>query len=44
MRSIEVTRAADQFVAEQLAEMRRWLDREGIRATDLYAVRILASG
>ena len=38
---IEVTRAADQSIAEQLAEMQRWLDQEGIRATDLHAVRVL---
>ena len=42
MRSIEVTRAGDQSVADQLYEMRRWLDHERIRATNLHAVRILA--
>jgi hypothetical protein len=42
MRSIEVTRAGDRSVTDQLAEMRRWLDRQGVRATDLHAVRILA--
>ena len=41
MRTVEVTRAGDQSVADQLAEMRCWLDREGIQATDLHAVRVL---
>ena len=41
MRSVEVTRAGNRSVADQLAEMRRWLDREGVRVTDLRAVRVL---
>jgi hypothetical protein len=41
MRIVEITRAGDQSVGEQLAEMRCWLDREGIHATDLNAVRVL---
>jgi hypothetical protein len=41
MRIVEITRAGDQSVGEQLAEMRCWLDREGIQATDLNAVRVL---
>ena len=41
MPTIEVTRAADLSVADQLAEMRAWLDREGIRVTELRALRVL---
>jgi hypothetical protein len=41
MPSIEVIRAANRPIADQIDEMRRWLDREGIRASDLHAVRIL---
>ena len=41
MRSVEITRAGDRAVADQLTEMRRWLDREGIRVSLLQAVRIL---
>jgi hypothetical protein len=41
MRSVEITRAGDRAVADQLTEMPRWLDREGIRVTLLQAVRIL---
>jgi hypothetical protein len=41
MRTVEVTRAGDQSVTDQLAEMRCWLDREGIQATDLHAARVL---
>jgi hypothetical protein len=41
MRSVEVTRAGDRSISDQLDEMRRWLDREDIRVTDLHAVRIL---
>jgi hypothetical protein len=33
MRSIEVRRAENLSITDQLAELRRWLDREGIRAT-----------
>jgi hypothetical protein len=40
--TIEVTRAADLPVVDQLAEMRAWLDREGIRLTELRALRVLA--
>jgi hypothetical protein len=38
MQSVEVTRAGDAPVSNQLDEMRRWLDAEGIRARDLQAV------
>jgi len=38
---VEVTRAGDLPIAAQLAEMQRWLGEEGVRATDLHAVRIL---
>lgn len=41
MRSIEITRAGDQSIADQLGGMRHWLGDAGIRATDLHAVRIL---
>ena len=41
MRSVEITRAGDRAVGDQLTEMRRWLDREGIRISILQAVRIL---
>ena len=41
MRSVEITRAGDLSVADHLAEIRGWLDREGIRETDLHAVRVL---
>ena len=41
MRSVEITRAGDQSIADQLVGMRRWLDDAGIPATDLRAVRIL---
>ena len=41
MRSVEITRAGDQWIEDQLGGMRSWLDREGIRVTDLHAVRIL---
>jgi hypothetical protein len=43
MRSIEITCAGDLSIANQLAEMHRWLDREGIRAIELRAVRILGA-
>ena len=42
MPTIEVTRTADLSVADQLAEMRAWLDREGIRAIELRALHVLA--
>jgi hypothetical protein len=41
MRSVEITRAGDQSIEDQLGGMRSWLDREGIRVIDLRAVRIL---
>ena len=41
MQSVEVTRVADLSVSDQLAEMRQWLDAEGIQASDLQAARIL---
>jgi hypothetical protein len=40
MPTVEFTRRADRPVGDQLADMRRWLDDSGIRATDLQA-RIL---
>jgi hypothetical protein len=41
MPSIEVTRRANLSTGDQLAEMRAWLDREGIRVADLRPLRIL---
>jgi hypothetical protein len=41
MQRVEVTRVADSSVSDQLAEMRRWLDAEGIQASDLQAVGVL---
>jgi hypothetical protein len=41
MRSVEITRAGDHSIADQLGEMRRWLDRAGIPVKDLHAVRVL---
>lgn len=41
MRSVEITRSGALSVADHLAEMQRWLDRAGIRATDLHAACIL---
>jgi hypothetical protein len=41
MQSVEITRAGDQPISDQLGGMRRWLDAAGIRATELRAVRIL---
>ena len=40
MQGVEVTRAGDVPVSDQLDEMRRWLDAERIRATDLGAVTV----
>jgi len=40
MWSVQITRLADQAVGDQLAEMRRWLAREGIQPFELRAVRI----
>jgi hypothetical protein len=39
---VQVSRAGSTSVSEQLDEMHRWLDSEGIRVGDLHAVRILA--
>ena len=41
MRTVKVTRAGDRSISDQLSEMRRWLDREDIRVTDLHILRIL---
>ena len=41
MQTLEITRNGDLAVSDQLDEMRRWLEREDIRTTDLHAVRIL---
>jgi hypothetical protein len=42
MRSVEVTVTGNLSVADQLADMGGWCEREGIGVTDLHAVRILA--
>ena len=42
MLKIEITRHADVSVFDQLAEMRAWLDCQGIRASNLRAVRVMA--
>jgi hypothetical protein len=41
MRSVEVTRPGDSSVADHLADMEDWLERAGIRGTDLQPVHIL---
>jgi hypothetical protein len=41
MRTVEITRAGDQSISDQLGGMRRWLDDAGIRVIDFLAVRIL---
>jgi len=43
MRSVEITRAGDRSIFDQLVEMRSWLAEVGIRITDLRSVRILNS-
>jgi hypothetical protein len=42
MPSVEFTRPGDQSIADQLAEMQRWLDHEGIPVSDLRALCILS--
>jgi hypothetical protein len=39
---VQITRAGDAPVSEQLDEMQQWLDSKGIRAIDLHAVRSMA--
>jgi hypothetical protein len=41
MQTVEITRAGNLSVGAHLAEIRDWLDRAGIKATELQAVRIL---
>jgi hypothetical protein len=41
MRTIEISRNGDRTIAEQMAEMRLWLDSNGIRALRLDPSRIL---
>jgi hypothetical protein len=41
MRSVEITRAGNLSVADHLAEIRGWLSRASIQATDLQAVQLL---
>ena len=41
MQTVEVTRAGDLSIADHLAEIRGWLEREGIQQTELHAVRVL---
>jgi hypothetical protein len=41
MKIVEVTRPGYQSLRTNSPKMRCWLDREGIQATDLHAVRVL---
>jgi hypothetical protein len=41
MRSVEITRPGDRSVADHLADMESWLERAGIRGTELRPVHIL---
>jgi hypothetical protein len=41
MPTIEITRAGDASVAEQIAEMHEWLREAGIQPVELEPVRIL---
>ena len=41
LHTVEIERAGDLPVTNQLTEMQRWLDREEIRASNLRAVRVL---
>lgn len=41
MRTIEISRNGDRSIAEQMTEMRLWLDSNGIRALRLDPSRIL---
>ena len=41
MRRIEITRTGDTTITAQLAEMRDWLDEEGIETLGLESDRIL---
>jgi hypothetical protein len=43
MHRIQITRRGDLSIADHLAQMHAWLDREGIRATGLRPVRVLAA-
>jgi hypothetical protein len=42
MEIVEISRRGDLSVSQHLAEMRAWMNYEGVRSTDLRAVRILA--
>jgi hypothetical protein len=42
MQRLEISRRGDLSIADHLAEMRAWLAEEGIRATGLRAVHIMA--
>ena len=41
MRSVEITRPGDRSIADHLADMESWLERAGIRGTELRPVHIL---
>jgi len=43
MRSIDITRTGDSTVTGQLAEMRNWLEAEGIAPVELEPDRILGA-
>jgi hypothetical protein len=41
MRSVEITLDGGVPLSDRIAELQRWLDREGIQAVDLRVVRLL---
>jgi hypothetical protein len=41
MKTVQITRDGDQSITEQLAGMHRWLEQQGIAATDLHALQIV---
>ena len=43
MHRIQIARRGDLSIADHLAQMHAWLDREGIRAKGLRPVRVFAA-
>lgn len=43
MRRVEITRTGDASIADQLAEMREWLETEGIEPIDLEPLHIIGA-
>lgn len=43
MRRVEIIRTGDASIADQLAEMRLWLELEGIEPIELEPLRILGA-